>query len=796
MLADNCAKLRSDLEVRTESPDPRSPVVVKDPITNGFYRFTWIQATVLSLMDGRADPETVAATASAQCQTSVESGQVEDFIGKLQGLALLDTPMTWAGLEKLGRRRHRLVDSLLSIKLHAVNPDRMLGRMDKRFGGFFFGAGFHVLAWVSIAAALILSIVNWDQLYLSVPTLFTLYSVPLIVVVAFAVMTVHELAHGLTLKHFGGKVEEMGLLVLYFIPAFYCNVSDAWLLRKRERVCVSFAGGFMQLVLWAWATILWRLLSPETIGSQMCLIAIAFSGIMTLFNFNPLIRLDGYYLLSDYIETPNLRQKAFGYLKRKLSGWLTGAGTGRASFSRREKRIFVLYGLSSFAFSAGLLLIVLGRIGSWMIGEYRTWGIVMFSVLCLMVVPVTSKENIAATGRLAGGVGARVRKMPSLLVLLAIVVAGGFLPWELKVTGDFMILPSSKVTINPEVEGTLKSILVEEGDLVKKGDVLAEVQNLELSNDYEETRGELAAARATLSLLLAGTRPEEIERARSVVSTRKTDLENAGRVEQERKMLQETVSKKQAELQNAQAVFDRSKKLFSEGLIARNEFELNQTAFNVKQKELSEALGQLKVLEEKTDRDTQLKSKELAQAQSELKIALAGSRKESIQAVEAGVLKLEERLSILGQQLEQMKIRSTIDGLVATPYMKNRLGEFLNKGSVLCEIVDVRVVNVDMPVPEKEVGDVAVGFPIVVKVRTFPKRDFPVALVKAISPVAVDGGQVSRVMIRGELDNADGMLKPGMTGVGKIICGQRMIGELVTRRIVRWLRTEFWEYLP
>jgi putative peptide zinc metalloprotease protein len=794
-LTDICAKLRSDLEIRAETSDPRSAVIVKDPVTRGFYRFTWVQATVLRGLDGRHDPGEIAAEVSSQCQVKVERDQVEEFITKLQSLVLLDNALSWSRIEKLTGRKHRLLDSLLSIKIHAFNPDRLLTRVHKNLGSFLFGMPFHALAIASIAAGVILTIVNWEQLVFSWRQIFSLYSIPLILIVAFAVMTIHEFAHGLTLKHFGGRVEEMGLLFLYLIPAFYCNVNDAWLLKKRERMAVSFAGGYAQLVVWAWATILWRLLSPETLGSQVCLIAIAFSGILTLFNFNPLIRLDGYYMLSDYLETPNLRPKAFGYLKRKISGWLIGVAGRGAAFTEREKRIFVVYGLSSFVFSAGLILIVLGRLGSWMVTEYRTWGVVLFSVVCLMIFPVAGKENVAATGRLAAGVGIRIKKAPYLLIMLAILLAAGFLPWELKITGDFTILPNAQVAINPEMEGTLKAIYVDEGDLVKKGDVLAEIQNLDLSNAYEETRGELASARASLSLLQAGNRPEEIDKARRVIDTRKTDLDNAGRVEEERRMLEDTVAKRDAELQNARTIFERSKALFSQGLIPKNEFERDQTAFDVKQKELAEARGSLKVLEERTDREKQIKAKELQQAQSELKIILAGSRKESIQVVEAQVAKLEEKLVILDQQLEQLKIRSTIYGLVATPYLKNKIGKYIEKGSPFCEIVDVRLVRVDMPIPEKEIEDIVPGYPIVLRVNAFPKLSF-IAEVKTISPIAVAGNQQRTVVVKGELENRDGSLKPGMTGVGKILCGRRMIGELVTRRFVRWLRTEFWEYLP
>ncbi len=794
-MAEACARLRSDLEIRPESSDPQSPVVVKDPVTRRFYRFTWVQACVLHCLDGSNTAAEIAEAASAVCSLQVEQKQVEDFIVRLQQLLLLDSALSWSRLNSLRVSRHRVLDSILSIKIHAVNPDRLLTFLDKRLGGFFFSGIFLTMAAVSLAAGVILTILNWEDLSASLDQILTLSSIPLILVVAFAVITAHELAHGLTLKHFGGRVNEMGFLLIYFIPGFYCNVSDAWLLRKRERMLVSAAGGFFQLVIWSWAVILWRLLAQDFVGSQVCLVVIVFAGVQTLFNFNPLIKLDGYYLLSDYLEIPNLRQKAFDFLKDRLRPLFTRPRAGAPRYTGREKRIYTAFGALSFGFSAGLVLFLMARLGSWMVAEYQAWGLLMISALALLAIPSSGAKPAAPEASRAQKPAVRSRKKLYWLITLGVLCVAAVMPWELKIAGDFMILPNAVVQISPQVSGTLRVINVDEGSPVKKDQVLAEIENFDLSNTYEETRGELESRRATFRLLKAGTRTEEIDRARRAVDTKVTELENAGRVDQERGMLQDTISKKDSQLKNVQSIFDRSKSLYQEGLIPRNELEASQTAFEVAQKELAEARGQLRVLDERTDAARKVKTRELAQARSDLKLLLAGSRKESIQEVEAQVVELEQKLNILGRQLEELRIKSPIDGQVTTPYLKNKIGMYINKGDPFCQVADAKLVIIDMPIPEKEIGEVTPGYRIVLKVRTYPGRTFT-AHVTTISPVAIEGNQQHTVVIRGELANEDGALKSGMTGVGKILCGKRLIGNLVTRRLIRWLRTEFWEYLP
>jgi multidrug resistance efflux pump len=305
----------------------------------------------------------------------------------------------------------------------------------------------------------------------------------------------------------------------------------------------------------------------------------------------------------------------------------------------------------------------------------------------------------------------------------------------------------------------------------------------------------LAAQEASLKLLEAGARPEEIDRARRQLDTKRVELANAERIDQERALLRETIAKKEAELENARDNYERSRKLFDGGLIARNDLDRERTNFEVRQRELFEARSELAVLTERTERLKQLKTKEVHESESALRILLAGSRKESIQAAAAEVAKLQEKSRILGQQLEHLRIRSPIHGVVATPYLKNRIGEFVKRGDFFVEIVDLDLMIVDMPIPEKEIADIQVGFPITLKVRGYPDLSLD-GSVESISPVAIDAGTERHVLIRSSLQNDQGLLKAGMTGVGKILCGKRPIAHLLTRRAVRWLRTEFWEYLP
>ncbi|MBI4624610.1 MAG: hypothetical protein HY736_15505 [Verrucomicrobia bacterium] len=187
---------------------------------------------------------------------------------------------------------------------------------------FFFTPYFLAVSATVIFAAIGVAVTNWDDVTKTLSRLYQPAYFPLILAVIFLVIGAHEFAPGLPCKHFGGEVHELGFLLIYFQPALYGNVSDAWLFpEKVKRPWVGFAGPYFELFLWALATLAWRLTDIETTVNFVAFAIMTSSGFKTLLNFKPLIKLDGYYLLSDWLEIPNLRKRAFATIGRGLKNF-------------------------------------------------------------------------------------------------------------------------------------------------------------------------------------------------------------------------------------------------------------------------------------------------------------------------------------------------------------------------------------------------------------------------------------------------------------------------------------------
>src|SRR6476620_1751878 len=157
-------------------------------------------------------------------------------------------------------------------------------------------------------------------------------------------------------------------MLLYFEPAFFCNVNDAWTFPElKARLWVTAAGSWIQVVAASIAAIVWWAATPGTLISQVALSAVLVGGITTVvMNANPLIPLDGYFALSDYLEVPNLRQRAFAYLSWSVKARVLRLDVPEPAAEEREKRIFLIYSLLAVWYITSIMLLVAGSVYGWL----------------------------------------------------------------------------------------------------------------------------------------------------------------------------------------------------------------------------------------------------------------------------------------------------------------------------------------------------------------------------------------------------------------------------------------------
>lgn len=808
-------RFRQDLII---SPQPTlsntedSAFVIKDPETGKFFRLREVEHFIAQQLDGSTPLDVIRRRVEERFHAPLMPDTLAQFIKTIRRLGLLEGDKD--PRKRVGRSRGRFHGSTLYFRIKLFDPNQLFDALINKVR-FFFTPYFLVISAALIMFAAGLAVVNSEEISRDLGNLVRIETVLWVWLTILAATTVHEFAHGLTCKHFGGEVHEVGFLLMYFQPCLYCNVSDAWLFpEKSKRLWVAFAGPYFEFFLAAVVTIVWRLTDQETWLNQAALIVMSTSGVMTFLDFNPLMKRDGYYILSDYLGMPNLRNRAFAYIGARVRHAFGLEGEAAIEVSSRERRIYLVYGLLAGTFSFCVLSGVSVFLGNVLIDNYQGAGFVMLSAIFPIIfrkpmkrvlphVPALVKSfpgQLATFGRFAKVLGIATALLACLFLLRL----------ELTVWGEFRIVPSQNTDIRAEVEGIITEILVKEQDRVKKGEILARLSDRDLRAELQKTEAETDAMQAKFKLLKAGPRREEIDVARKGVNTATIKHEKALELYQEAKRMHaERLSNAKTAIEKAEERFKFKKRsmerltgLLEAGFISQKQYDGSEEEMINKQKDLEEAQGLLKLalandLAEFKD-GVAVAEKELDEARGRLSVLLAGSRQEEIEGVAADIARLQAQKDYLLEQLRLLNVASPISGIVTTPtkQLNAMIGQHVTKGDLITEVHELATVNAEISVSEKEIADVGVGQTVILKARSYPEQSFE-GKVLAIATTAagkLDGGIGSTVLVLTQLDNPSLLLKPEMTGNAKIFCGKRRLIELITRRIARYFRVEVWSW--
>ncbi|HEX7402332.1 MAG TPA: efflux RND transporter periplasmic adaptor subunit, partial [candidate division Zixibacteria bacterium] len=706
-------KFRDDLIISRQEFEKVTYFVIKDPITNKFFRVKELEYFIAQQLDGKTSPEEIAQNFQDQFHIQLPLETLEKFIRNLKNFGFLEGEISDGStlltdqersqrereLARLQYQKQSFWGKLLFIKLKGFDPDRLLNRLVK-FSRFVFTPAFLFFSLLLILLALYITLANWKDLGYSFGGIFKAATILKVWVAIFLVIVLHEFAHALTCKHFGGEVHEMGFLLLYFQPCFYCNVSDAYLFKeKSKKLWVTFAGVYGQVLVWAIATLLWRITALDTGLNNFIFVVVITSGITVLFNFNPLIKLDGYYLLTDYLEIPNLRKKAFGYLSSRLKNKLLNQTETPAGVSDRTKRIYLWYGVSSLLYSALLILWVFVQATRFLVLWLGGLGFVLSLVLIFLIL----KQPLKAAARgIAQFLSVKkeelmARKKKALIyagIVAAILLILFLVRWELKIGGPCEIKALESFTLRTLSDGTVLSELfrggteekksvnylklfttdfttlnlvtkVKEGQKVDSGQTVAELTSPSYYSNLLQVKENLRRAKDNYILLQKGARKESLQQAKDKVA-----------------QIQSELSLKEKEL-------NRYKELIDKKLISNQEWENVQTEYSI----LS---NQLKI------------------AQNDLKIMKNGSRPEELSMADTEIKRWQERLEFLEGQVSDSQIKSPIQGTVTS----------ISYDGNLLSISNIDTIRVMIQVSEKDLDVLREGQRVKLKVQSYPFLSF------------------------------------------------------------------------
>ena len=506
-------RLRGDLEVQAADDRSGSDWTIKDPLRLMYFHADAEEMSFLKLLNGRATLSDILRTLQQQFP---ESGFSPDnlrlFLSSAISGGLLSASVPGHSnrlVESLRLRSSQAVVrrllSLLTYRFRGIDPTRLLNTLDHLFG-WIFRTRYLVAGLALCAGALSMVLARRAQFETELPgivSLFTVTNLPLLVGAVVFIKVLHEIGHGLTCRHYGGECHELGLLFVGFVPLLYCDVSDSWLQQdRRKRMLVSAAGIGTELMLASACAVLWSL-SREGVLHSFLLNVMVLSSLNTLLiNGNPLLRYDGYYLLSDWLNIPNLaaesRAAAVAVFDRIVLGaprHLTGL---RITLYQSAMTVF---GTGSLVYRVLMVTTLL-----WIVHQtLKPWHLQF--VTGLLIVSMATGFVIGAVR----GVRSRIQEVSVSLdrqrratvgfaVLALSLTLLVTVPLPYSVEAPFTMSPGVSIPVFVLEEGGIQSH-VSVGDSVQAGDVIAVLENSELESALTRADGELRLAQSRATAL-------------------------------------------------------------------------------------------------------------------------------------------------------------------------------------------------------------------------------------------------------------------------------------------------------
>ncbi|MDB4671211.1 hemolysin D [Pirellulaceae bacterium] len=519
-------KQRSDLIYTRHRYQGREYNVVKDPLNLKYFRFEDEEFELFKMLDGTQSADEIKRTFESRfAPQKISLPELQQFIGMLFSNSLLisnapgqGVQLNKRGFENKKKKRMATFSNVLAIRFKGFDPDPILNWLDRRVGWFFSLTAFFICIGICVAAATLV-IVQFDVFTSKLPSFQQFFAgenwIWLFIILG-STKVLHEFGHGLSCKRFGGECHEMGVMFLVFTPCLYCNVSDSWMLASKwKRAAIGAAGMYIEVVLASVCTFLWWFSEPGMLN-YVCLNIMFVSSVSTiLFNANPLLRYDGYYILSDLLEIPNLRQKAQSILRRKMGKWCLGLPENPDPFlPQRNQWLFALYTVAAAAYRWFIALAIFWflynllepyglKIFGQLVAGMAFWGLIGQPVVQLI-------KFFYVPGRLDKV--KKSRAFVTAMVFSGIMAGIMLLPFPYQISCPFYIESDAAQNVDVDYPGTIREVFVQPNSTVAAGEPLIDLTNEDL---------ELQIAKLTTRLMV-------LENQLSETSRRETEDIDAG----------------------------------------------------------------------------------------------------------------------------------------------------------------------------------------------------------------------------------------------------------------------------
>jgi putative peptide zinc metalloprotease protein len=506
---------------------------LQDPVRHRFVRIDWLTWEVLRHW-WLGNPQAIAEHITRQTTLVVSPEDVSDVLALVRREELVhpQTPPEETGAWTLRRGLEWLLHNYLFFRIPLARPDRLLERLVP----WLRWAGSPTFAWLSVlalAGGLYGALQQSEQLHGQWLDLLSWRGLLFYGMTLCAVKLAHELGHALVARHQGCRVPTMGVAFMVMWPVAYTDTTEAWKLADpRARMKIAAAGVRTELTIAAWATLAWAVLPDGSWRTAAFVLATMTWITSVLVNLSPFMRFDGYFVLCDLLDMPNLHERSFAqarvWMRRGLLGWQQ---PWPEDFSPGARRALVAFALATWGWR---LMLYLGIAWTVYAFGFKLLGVCLFLVEMgwFIAFPVWREVKIWFGGWREWRTRRRWRLTSATMAAL---LALAFVPWSATVTGAALAQPAQTLAVRLPSAATLESLEVQPGMHVKAGQVLLRATTPELMRQAAATEAQMA--RLQQELAGAALDSEQQGRWASLQAELRTAREQAQAVKQEQARL-------------------------------------------------------------------------------------------------------------------------------------------------------------------------------------------------------------------------------------------------------------------
>lgn len=489
--------------------------VVRDPSNNQFFRMPDPAYQFIGLLDGRRTVDEAWELCGGQLGDAAPTqGEAIQLLGQLYTSNLLqaDLPADTASMFERHRKRVRrevggYMTNLLFVRIPLFDPDRILERWVGVFGWLFSWIGL-VLWFIVVSTGFYFLMGHWGQLVEKVQQqeFFATENLMILYLSFAAIKAIHEFAHGFACKRFGrdthtgGEVHTIGIMFLVFMPVPYVDASSSWAFRSKwQRAGVGAAGIFAELAVASVAAVVWANTSADHLANAIAYNLIFIASVSTLiFNGNPLLRFDGYYILSDLLEIPNLQHRSKEYLYYLVRKYVFGARRAQhPSQSAKEKSWLLFFVIASTIYrvfiSVRILLFVADKL--FFVGAL----LAMMALVSWLFVPLGKFVRYLATKEeLSRTRGRAVTATLAFATLIAVTIGAIQMPDYGHAEG--FVEPRQLAEVYVESDGFVEHVEPSGVRVQRGGEPLLVAHNVELAAQRNQLLAERRIEEANLRL--------------------------------------------------------------------------------------------------------------------------------------------------------------------------------------------------------------------------------------------------------------------------------------------------------